>query len=203
MRFFRAGSLSLLVIVAAYAPAFALVGFLHVSVNDAVPAIIGVSFGVAGILALAYALWRHVDWSAFGIRWPAARYLGWAFAASVPLSVLAELLINRVHEAGPLSGLTLSPAVAAIYFLVLASVQEEFIFRGLIQGIFAREAGPIVAMPASALLFALLHLAVGPVTALSALILGLLAGELRRRSGSLLPAILCHAIFNFPGVVGL
>jgi len=32
--------------------------------------------------------------------------------------------------------------------------------------------------------------------ALGAVVLGLLAGELRRASGSLLPAIIVHAIFN-------
>jgi membrane protease YdiL (CAAX protease family) len=34
------------------------------------------------------------------------------------------------------------------------------------------------------------------ITAAAAFVLGLLSGELRRRSGSLLPAILVHAVFN-------
>jgi membrane protease YdiL (CAAX protease family) len=37
---------------------------------------------------------------------------------------------------------------------------------------------------------------VGAVVALGAVILGLVAGELRRGSGSLLPAMIVHACFN-------
>jgi membrane protease YdiL (CAAX protease family) len=47
-----------------------------------------------------------------------------------------------------------------------------------------------------AVLFGLIHLAIGVATPIAALVLGLLAGELRRRSSSLLPAIVLHAIFN-------
>ena len=47
-----------------------------------------------------------------------------------------------------------------------------------------------------ALLFGLIHLEVNPITAAAAFVLGLLSGELRHRSGSLLPAILVHAVFN-------
>jgi len=45
-------------------------------------------------------------------------------------------------------------------------------------------------------LFGLIHLEVNPITAAAAFVLGLLSGELRHRSGSLLPAILVHAVFN-------
>ncbi len=47
-----------------------------------------------------------------------------------------------------------------------------------------------------AVLFGLIHLAIGLATAAAALVLGLLAGELRRRSSSLLPPIVLRAIFN-------
>jgi hypothetical protein len=42
----------------------------------------------------------------------------------------------------------------------------------------------------------------GPITAALALLLGLSAGYLRARSGSLLPAILVHAMFNIAGSIG-
>ncbi|HEX3818305.1 MAG TPA: CPBP family intramembrane glutamic endopeptidase, partial [Chthoniobacterales bacterium] len=52
------------------------------------------------------------------------------------------------------------------------------------------------AVLAVAVLFGLIHLAVGVATAIAAFVLGILAGELRRRSSSLIPAIVLHAIFN-------
>jgi membrane protease YdiL (CAAX protease family) len=48
----------------------------------------------------------------------------------------------------------------------------------------------------SAVLFGVIHLESGAIVALGALILGFVAGELRRRSGSLLPAIIVHALCN-------
>ncbi len=57
------------------------------------------------------------------------------------------------------------------------------------------------AVPGAAILFALVHFAVGPWTAAAALVLGVLAGELRRRSGSVIPAVLVHVIFNLPGLL--
>ena len=42
----------------------------------------------------------------------------------------------------------------------------------------------------------LIHLKINPITAAAAFVLGLFSGELRHRSGSLLPAILVHAVFN-------
>jgi len=54
---------------------------------------------------------------------------------------------------------------------------------------------------AIAALFGLIHLTVGSLTALAALVLGVLTGELKRRSGSLLPAIVAHSMFNLGGLV--
>jgi membrane protease YdiL (CAAX protease family) len=41
----------------------------------------------------------------------------------------------------------------------------------------------------------------GRYTAAAAFLLGAMAGELRRRSGSLVPAVICHAFFNLAGIV--
>ena len=48
----------------------------------------------------------------------------------------------------------------------------------------------------TAVLFGIIHLEAGVAVATDAIILGLVAGELRRRSGSLLPAVIVHALFN-------
>jgi membrane protease YdiL (CAAX protease family) len=59
----------------------------------------------------------------------------------------------------------------------------------------------VVASLLVALLFGGIHLVVGPYTAAAAFILGAIAGEFRRRSGSLIPAIICHAFFNLGGII--
>lgn len=84
------------------------------------------------------------------------------------------------------------------------------VFRGLLQSTLARSlsvapvrlalAG-VAASLSIAALFGALHWHVGPVTACAAGLLGVLTGELKRRSGSLLPGIVCHAIFNLGGLV--
>jgi Type II CAAX prenyl endopeptidase Rce1-like len=53
-----------------------------------------------------------------------------------------------------------------------------------------------IASLAVAVLFGVVHIPVGLFTAVIAFVLGVLAGELRERSGSLIPAIIVHSLFN-------
>jgi membrane protease YdiL (CAAX protease family) len=48
----------------------------------------------------------------------------------------------------------------------------------------------------AATLFGVIRFESGASVAVGAIVLGLVAGELRRRSGSLLPAVILHALFN-------
>jgi membrane protease YdiL (CAAX protease family) len=95
-----------------------------------------------------------------------------------------------------------------VYFALAAPIQEEVIFRGLIQTgiplVFVRSEERLSrsSLIIAALLFAAVHLTIGPITAACAAALGILAGELRRRSSSLLPAVFAHALFNLPAVLG-
>jgi membrane protease YdiL (CAAX protease family) len=78
--------------------------------------------------------------------------------------------------------------------VVLAPVVEELIFRGVIFSGFQKNYSPFWAIFLSALLFALFHLnpwQLGPT-----FLLGLLLGLVRLRTGSLLAAILTHALHN-------
>ena len=92
-----------------------------------------------------------------------------------------------------------------LYFGAGASIQEEIIFRGLLQTFleerwkrsFSCFGVPVsVAVLFAATLFGVIHFESGPVVAAAAIVLGLVAGELRRRSGSLLPAVMVHVLFN-------
>jgi membrane protease YdiL (CAAX protease family) len=103
---------------------------------------------------------------------------------------------------------------------LLASVSEEVLARGLVQGFLAtlnedrvQAAGVQIRVPAlvSALFFAAMHLmllaqgaggAFVTIAVVSALLVGLLAGHSRAESGSLLPAVVVHALANVGGVMG-
>ncbi len=201
---------TLALLLAVYVPTFALAAALHLSIAHAVPFII--VFSAASALVLMCALRRYlgVTLADFGLRWSNLRHLAIAFAVAVPLAAVAAGMLSQTHEPGPLAGLSLSRALAWFYFGLCAPVQEELIFRGLLQTVITRmlsspletsaRAG-VAAVAGSAVLFALVHLAVGPWTAAAALILGALTGELRRRSGSVVPAVLVHSIFNVPGLL--
>lgn len=100
--------------------------------------------------------------------------------------------------------------ILTLYFGLAAPIQEEIIFRGLLQSFLEQRwvtPGRVLGVPTSpavlvaATLFGLVHFDGGPAVAACALVLGLLAGELRRRSGSLVPAIIAHALFNLPGLM--
>lgn len=194
-----------------YIPAGALTIGLHLSANATVPVTILVTF-VTACLLMGWHIRRLTDTvRTFGLQWPAWRYLGYTLIFAIPFAVLAAWLTSYFKEsASPLAGLHLAPWQSYLYFVVAASIQEETIFRGLLQSTLARHlaaippcpaASGVIAMFCVALLFGLIHLVVGPVTAVFAFVLAVIAGELRRRSTSLLPAIICHSIFNLAGIL--
>jgi membrane protease YdiL (CAAX protease family) len=97
-----------------------------------------------------------------------------AVIVSVPISIIIALLLGRAHEAGPFAGLDLSPWLIVLYFAVGAPVQEEVIFRGLLQTTLANRvtrppssgvASGVAASLLVALLFGAIHIVVGPYTA--------------------------------------
>ncbi|HET6331433.1 MAG TPA: CPBP family intramembrane glutamic endopeptidase [Holophagaceae bacterium] len=206
----RSAAITVLAFLAVYLPAFAIAGILRLPPNHLVPVVMMVSFTITCVLI---GLAIHRGWLSavdFGLRWPARRCLAYSLIFAVPLSAFTAWALSHAREPGPLGGLNLTPALVYLYFAVGAPIQEEVIFRGLLQSTLARSlesfpkwaaASGIAASLAIAALFGLIHLEVGPFTALAALVLGVFAGELRRRSGSLLPAIVCHSIFNLGGIL--
>ena len=196
--------------LAVYLPTFAIVAALRLSVNQSVPTIILVTLLIATLLILSIARRKAMSVAAFGFRAAEKRYIAYAVALAVPLSALTAFLLGHFHEPGPLAGLHISPWLAFVYFGIGAPVQEEVIFRGLLQTTFAvnlastqtaNENPGRIAIFVVAALFAAIHLVVGPLTAVCAFVLAVLAGEIRQRSGSLSPAIICHALFNIAGIL--
>ena len=210
MRMFRAIGLTLLFFVAVYAPASALAAILHRELDTAVPFVMLLTLVTAGAL-LGFVASRKPDGLArYGISAPTLRQLGAAIIVSAPVAIVTALLLTHAHERGPLAGLSLAPWLVVLYFVVGAPIQEEVIFRGLLQTTLATSAAPpaapspkygVAASFLVALLFGCIHLVVGRYTAVAAFVLGAIAGEFRRRSGSLVPAIICHAFFNLGGII--
>lgn len=203
-------ALALLVFLAVYMPAFVLAGGLRLPLNEAVPTVMLVTLAIALALIGAFARRYASTVARFGMDLPAWRHLAYAVGFAVPLGLLVAWGLAHAGETGPLAGLSLPTWQVYLYFVLGSPVQEEVIYRGLLQTLLARrlassptysKASATIAMFLAASLFGAVHLQIGPATAAGALMLGLLAGRLRQQSGSLLPGIVCHALFNLAGIV--
>jgi membrane protease YdiL (CAAX protease family) len=203
VRFAKALATLLLLFAAVYGPTFLTVALLKLRPFEAVPVIIMISLAVA-ILLIKVLLTRAGGFAQFGFRFCHYRYIAAAIVFGVPIAWALAILVNHLSS-GPPPELSFRPWMTFVYFVVGAAIQEEIIFRGLLQTTLARQFPATLSFSGSslsyaaiivALLFGLIHLEVNPITAAAAFVLGLFSGELRRRSGSLLPAMLVHAVFN-------
>ncbi len=147
--------------------------------------------------------------------------LRWVLLLPVGLGLgIGLTLVNTLlpgGEAGALDELTLLQQILLIWFL--ASVAEEVLMRGLIQGALDRwrgigltVAGARFSLPVltAAALFGAMHVALtalgagaGQViaTVIFAFALGVIAGVQRESSGSLLPAVILHLLANAGGTL--
>lgn len=133
MRAIRALGLTLLLFVAVYLPASAIAAALRLQLAATVPFVMFFTFVIAWACIRVLAIRRHEDVAQYGIEVPAVRHVVWAVIVSAPISIVTALLLSRVREPGPLAGLSLAPWLVVLYFVVGAPVQEELIFRGLLQ----------------------------------------------------------------------
>ena len=200
-------------LAAVYVPTFVVVSAVVISgasLEAAIPVMIGVSLGIA-LLLMATAGGRR--FRSFGFRPAGAKVLWRSLCLGVAVAVLLRGLARMMGvQQASITGLATWQVV--LFFWVAAPVQEEVIFRGLLQGTLqggfpglipvARWKFSVAAL-VSAVAFALVHLALPTVGAssgatafvvASALILGLAAGQLRWSTGSLAPGFVIHALFN-------
>jgi membrane protease YdiL (CAAX protease family) len=135
-------------------------------------------------------------YAALALPWWAL-FVGYAralAAAGAPAAAQPQLVYLAAADLGaPMAWLFVLGTVVA------APVAEELVFRGCLQPALAAVLGPRAAIAATAVVFGLVH----PLPlALPAALLGAAFGWLAQRSGSLLPAMVAHAVHN-AGTVAL
>ena len=169
---------------------------------------------VAGMLAMAAAvvvgslhlLRRGASWRSLGFApAPGGEDLRLALAALAlvlaPLLGLAGLLDRIVPYRHPIIDFLSahrdwrSVAIVAVSAVVVAPVAEEFLFRRVLQGWLEKAAGGAAAIAVSSLAFGLAHLGHG-LAWLPLVLFGAVLGFLARQTGSILPGIIVHGLFN-------
>ena len=93
-------------------------------------------------------------------------------------------------------GGALSLVLATAFLGLLTPLGEELLFWGVVTNALLRY-GPFVGVVGGSLVFALSH-GINIVFP-TAVVVGLIAGEVFRRSGSVWPAVVVHAVVNLPG----
>lgn len=187
------------------------VGVMQLDLNPVTRGLILTALsGVGGMIAFFAAFQLRLrSWTAFGVRATTWRWTLIAVGLGVATFVLKSLAImayvsltgdsqniQQVYAAG--AGGDIGSAVAAIFFLsVITPLGEEFLFRGVVTNALLRY-GPVIGIVGGAFIFAIFHgiNAVFP----AALVTGLAAGEIFRRSGSIWPAVIVHVIVNLPTI---
>lgn len=87
----------------------------------------------------------------------------------------------------------LSSIITAFSVSILTPILEELLFRGFILGMFLKCYDNKVAILFSAIIFAIVH---EPIAIAMAFGIGLIYGWLRVRTGSIIPSMILHAIWN-------
>jgi uncharacterized protein len=134
----------------------------------------------------------------------------------LPTAVLSVLQFMASRAGSPVQDvMPLSKPQFVVFVWIYASVAEEIFVRGLLQGYLGPLAGcrisccgKTLSVPVvfCAVFFGGMHVVLWPMMGALALVpmglatvLGLVTGYYRAKTGSLLPAILIHALFNIGG----
>ena len=167
--------------------------------------LMGLSAVAAGGGFILAVLVRVRDVSVFGVRRTTTRWLLrglvgglLAFALKFPVTRLYVLLSG--NSGNPQADWSTTAAggvftlISSMLLLgVLTPIGEELLFRGVVTTVLLRY-GAAVGVVGSAMIFAVLHGV--PNTMFAAVIVGLIAGDLRRRSESIWPGVGVHVVFN-------
>src|SRR5712664_3592593 len=131
--------------------------------------------------------WKRLGWS-----WPARIHLVAALVAGIGLGIGVDIIARAT---------TPTTHVIHLWNLILLDgllgpIIEESLFRGCLLPVVARTSGPIIALLATAVLFATLHPISTFVQWLCFLATGTAFGWIRVKSGSTAASTLMHAMYN-------
>lgn len=193
-------------LAAIYVPAFVFVSIIRPPLPAAILTIIGVSLMLA--LAVSAVFWRHNRNLRFGFRLSSIGTTMAAIAAGIALAGMITVVRHTWPARAPVDFSTLTSAFRWFVFGLAAPVQEEVIFRGVVQTRLASRlidsgGGNPAAIVLAGLAFGCVHFEGGVATAVSALALGCVCGYFRYKTNSLVPAVIIHAICNLPELAGL
>ena len=110
-----------------------------------------------------------------------------------------EEYAEQIRELKPTSAWQL--VVTAVGLCVLVPLAEEMVFRGMIQRIFSRNMGPILAVLLSGAVFGAVHLNAHLLISITCF--GWFLGFLFEATGNLIYSMVAHAIFNTVALVQL
>ncbi|MFW5417710.1 CPBP family intramembrane metalloprotease [Nocardiopsis sp. CNT-189] len=162
--------------------------------------------GVAGLAGFAAAaLLRIRSLAAFSVRrttwrWMLIGVLGGLVALFAKGILTYAVTILTGLESDPqgmyydAAGGGVLPLILTMLFLsVLTPIGEEFLFRGVVANALLRY-GPVIGVLSSSVVFALFH-GINIILP-AAVVVGAIAAELMRRSGSIWPAVAVHVVNN-------
>jgi membrane protease YdiL (CAAX protease family) len=214
-------------LLAVYLPTFMIVSAVVMSLTmsgsteasamtAAFPLVIGISLVIAVIVI---AIIGGRQFRTYGFRSAPGKTLLFSLGLGVVVGFALRWLAWSLGIQEPAMFTGLAAWQIIVFLWVGAPIQEEIIFRGLFQTTLERDIPRVVtlgrwrlsvAAAGAAVAFALVHLGLLSVGAswgtvafvgTSALLLGALAGQFRWHTGSLVPGILIHAMFNVAGSV--
>jgi membrane protease YdiL (CAAX protease family) len=176
-------------------------------------------FVIAGLAVAAMYLASGGRWSEYGLGMGTFHWSFTLLLWALPTAILTimQLAVSRgrpsddPHQLGPVQTI--------LRVWIVASIAEEVLTRGLIQGLLAplsttgfRIGAELVSVSIllAALAFAAMHLVLvrkmgakaAPVIVL-AFLLGCVTGVYRQTTGSLIPAVIVHVLFNIGGTIPL
>lgn len=155
---------------------------------------------IAAALLLWFQLRKRPLGEAAGLRPCSGWTVGFCAFGAMGLFVLINLVLallpeNWMAEYGKAMRLsTETGLVPALAVAVSAPLAEELVFRGIIQSRLERAMPVWIAIVLQAALFGFIHGT--PVQIGYAFVIGVIFGILRWRTGSILPTIAAHAVFN-------
>lgn len=163
-----------------------------------------------GIVVWAY-LDSRAQWDLIRLSWPSLRDVAWIvlgfiglYAGVFAISIVIQLLGQQTAENAVVTQGRENPVLflymipVTIFFVAPA---EEFLFRGVVQGLFRRAYGSIVAVIAASAMFGVVHWIAltggGKLTYIAvAAVLGVVLGAVYERTKNIIVPIGIHGLWN-------